>query len=120
MELDLIKSLNAIKLQGWAAEFQITNEDAVVLLAQAGLQPSIESKALVNAVWELRRSLINTPEWANFSIANALLLTAEDQNPGIESKQLWLRANTNFKDDGITAIQLLLQAAKRQKPGGGL
>lgn len=117
-EIDLIKALRGIRGPDGTPAFQETDEEAVALLAQADLQPSMESLTLLDTGWELRKNLVNTSEWASFSLAIALLLVAENQDPELERKRIWLEANTTFRD-GITAIQLLSKAAKRQKPDGG-
>lgn len=119
MELDLIKALKGIRRPDGTPIFQGIDEKAVELLAQAGLQPSMESNALVNASWGLRIKLLHTPEWMRFSLATYLMELADDQDPELELQGRWLKANTN-REDGITAIQLFNEAAKRQKAGGGL
>lgn len=119
MEIDLIKALRKIRRRDGTPEFQGTDEEAVNLLAQAGLSPRRESDAFVNRGWELKQKLQETPEFANFSLASALLMAAEEQDPEIKAKQIWLKANTRY-EDGVIAIQLFLQAAKRQKAAGGL
>lgn len=118
IEIDLIKALKEIRGPDGTPAFQETDEEAVTLLVQAGLQPHLESDAFVNTGWRLRLKLMNTPEWREFSLAMVLMAIAEDQDPELETKRRWLKVNTTL-EDGITAIQLFSQAAKRQKADGG-